>query len=201
MKNRVLKITTSLFALATLGLISCSKAQQTQEEIVAQNAKIYVQDKINSSESYELVNLELIDSVLVIDNIKFRKIFLRKQTEENLKKLYQIRESQTENLSEEEKDKIKKLKLQVENKERMLHKIDSIEVALGDKVRETASYTYRFEYKANNEFGKQELNKTYLQAGSAPEYKVLIITTDKKELRLHSNDFPGYTEMINKSIK
>lgn len=201
MKNRVLKITTSLFALATLGLISCSKAQQTQEEIVAQNAKIYVQDKINSSESYELVNLELIDSVLVIDNIKFRKIFLRKQTEENLKKLYQIRGSQTENLSEEEKDKIKKLKLQVENKERMLHKIDSIEVALGDKVRETASYTYRFEYKANNEFGKQELNKTYLQAGSAPEYKVLIITTDKKELRLHSNDFPGYTEMINKSIK
>jgi hypothetical protein len=201
MKNRVLKITTSLFVLAALGLISCSKAQQTQEEIVAQNAKIYVQDKISSSESYELVNLELIDSVLVIDNIKFRKIFLRKQTEENLKKLYQIRESQTENLSEEEKDKIKKLKLQVENKERMLHKIDSIEVALGDKVRETASYTYRFDYKANNEFGKQELNETYLQAGSAPEYKVLIITTDKKELRLHSNDFPGYTEMIDKSIK
>lgn len=201
MKNPVLKITTSLFALAVLGLSSCSKTPQTQEEIVAQNAKIYVQGKMNNPESYKLVSLELVDSVLVIDNIKFRKIFLQEQVDKILNKLYEIRDSQTENPTDQQKDKIKELKIQVENSEKMLSKIDSIEVALGDKVKEMTSYTYRFSYKANNELGEKELNETYLQAGLAPEYKVLIVTTDKEELRLHSNDFPGYKEMIDASIK
>ena len=201
MKNRAIKITFSLFALASPGLMSCSKNPQTQDEIVAQNAQAYVQAKMSDPQSYELVGLELIDSVKVIDNIKFRVVSLHKQVEADLSKLDMIKDLKNENPSDQEKDEIRKLKVQIENNERMLTKIDSIQTELGDQVRETASYTYRFTYKANDDFGKQQHYESFLQTGLAPEYKVLVVTGDKRELGQHSNDFPGYQDMIDTTIK
>ena len=201
MKTNTTKITISLFAIATLGLTSCSKTVQTQEEIVAQNAKEYVQVKMTNPESYEFANLELVDSVLVIDNIKFRKISLHKQLEANLHKLYQFRDAQTENPSEEERNEVRRLKSQVVNAEQLLSKIDSIEVALGDKVKETASYTYRYNYRGKDNSGEHQLSEMFMQIGLAPDYKVLIVTGDRQELLQHANDFPGYQEVIQKLAK
>jgi hypothetical protein len=177
------------FVLVVIILVSCNNQKkekqeiiQTQYDIVKENTESYLSKKLNDPESYEFVELKLIDSVLYKDNIEYRKQFFIELRDETYPLIYKDAE-----LS----DKIQECN-------NILSEIDSIALALGEKVNTVASYTYLFSFRSTNSFGAKVLGEFILQTDPAPMYNIINMTDDKNKVLLNPNDFPGYKAIITK---
>lgn len=183
-----------------VGTSSCSVKEPSKYDIIKQNAEEKIKSIMNDPDSYEFNKLEIIDSFLYRDNIKYRRDYFTENLSEVLK-----------DIEEEEYYKVKfpsifnemKYNSLLEDKEKQLKinkivlpKIDSLETLLGNKVNDVASYTCIFSFRGNNLLGAKALTHYYLQTSPSPDFKITNLTTDEDELFLNPNDFPGYREML-----
>lgn len=198
-------IKTIILALTIITILtSCQEATLTRDEIVKRNVEEYLMERLNDPESYEFVELQNLDSVIFKANIEhiknrfqIRMQYEQKQLEGQLeykndpilrRSLYR---EEWENGHSLEIDRYKKLQLA----------IDSIEIALGDTVNHVASYTYYFSCRAKNAFGAKILSEYILQTTPAPEYEVLNLVNENDKVYLTPNAFPGYYEIMEKSLR
>ncbi len=189
-----------LFSFSTIGLISCSVKQPTQDDIVKKNLEEYVKEKMNDPSSYEFVKLELKDSITYNDNIEYRKDDFRRNMEYDLNSLQRQETYKAEIPSMYDEKEVEELKAKIEKNEKILSKIDSLATLLGDKKNEVASFTYLFSFRGNNALGVKILNEYVVQTNPAPDFKIINMTDDKNKIFLNPNDFPGYREMIKKNL-
>ncbi len=200
MKKISLTIAFVLLAFITIGLISCSVKQPTQDDIVKKNLEEYVKEKMNYPSSYEFVKLELKDSITYNDNIEYRKDDFRRNMEYDLNSLQRQETYKAEIPSMYDEKEVEELKAKIEKNEKILSKIDSLATLLGDKKNEVASFTYLFSFRGNNALGVKILNEYVVQTNPAPDFKIINMTDDKNKIFLNPNDFPGYREMIKKNL-
>jgi hypothetical protein len=200
MKKRPTKVIIGLIAIMAIWLTSCSEKKLNQDDIVKKNAEEYLKSKMNNPDSYEFVKLELIDSVLFSDNIKFRKNRFSELLETDQGNLHYKESLKTELPSLYDKQEIEDLKVSIEKNKRILVKIDSLEKQLGKRNNEVASYTYVFSFRGNNSLGVKVLNEYIIQTDSSPNFKIINVADEKKKIFLNPNDFPGYKEMIKKNL-
>lgn len=199
MKKQIKKIG-SVFLLTLIGFTSCTEKQPTQDEIVKKNAEEYLKPKLNDPNSYEFVKLELIDSILYSDNIKYRKENFQKDIEYNKENLERQARYKTEIPSIYKEEEVAELNDKIAKNDKILLAIDSLETALGSKKNDVASYTYIFSFRGNNALGAKILNEYIVQTDPKPELTINNMTDDKDKVFLNPNDFPGYREMIVKYI-
>lgn len=199
MKKQITKITLGLF-LTLIGFTSCTEKQPTQDEIVKKNAEEYLKPKLNDPNSYEFVKLELIDSVLYSDNIKYRKERFQKDIEYDKDNLERQERYKTEIPSMYKEEEVTELNEKIAKNEKILSAIDSLETELGSRKNDVASYTYIFSFRGNNALGAKILNEYIVQTDPKPELTIKNMTDDKDKVFLNPNDFPGYREMIKKYI-
>jgi hypothetical protein len=199
MKKQIKKIGL-VFFLTLIGFTSCTEKQPTQDEIVKKNAEEYLKPKLNDPNSYEFVKLELIDSILYSDNIKYRKENFQKDIEYNKENLERQASYKTEIPSIYKEEEVDELNDKIAKNDKILLAIDSLETALGSKKNDVASYTYIFSFRGNNALGAKILNEYIVQTDPKPELTINNMTDDKDKVFLNPNDFPGYREMIVKYI-
>jgi hypothetical protein len=199
MKKQIKKIGL-VFFLTLIGFTSCSEKQPTQDEIVKKNAEEYLKPKLNDPNSYEFVKLELIDSILYSDNIKYRKENFQKDIEYNKENLERQERYKTEIPSMYKEEEVAELNDKIAKNDKILTAIDSLETALGSKKNDVASYTYIFSFRGNNALGAKILNEYIVQTDPKPELTINNMTDDKDKVFLNPNDFPGYRKMIIKYI-
>jgi hypothetical protein len=199
MKKQIKKIG-SVFLLTLIGFTSCTEKQPTQDEIVKKNAEEYLKPKLNDPNSYEFVKLELIDSILYSDNIKYRKENFQKDIEYNKENLERQARYKTEIPSIYKEEEVAELNDKIAKNDKILIAIDSLETALGSKKNDVVSYTYIFSFRGNNALGAKILNEYIVQTDPKPELTINNMTDDKDKVFLNPNDFPGYREMIVKYI-
>ncbi len=164
-----------LFGVLVAGcLLACGGADgdKPADKIRAQ-AETMLKARLDDPNSYEFVSLTLFDSLSYGDNIK-RLQSHRQQDLES--RIYMDGKAPA-------------------NDKKMLAGIDSIRTALGPRVNETACYKYAFDFRAKNAFGAKVLNSHIVQVGPAPDYKVLMVASNKGELLSYPNTFPGYDEL------
>ena len=92
MKTKESIVLFGFFAFVVLGLASCSDTQPNQSEIMRKNAEEYAKTKMNDPESFELVSLVLIDSVLFSDNIEVSKNDFSKYLEQDQSRMKSLEE-------------------------------------------------------------------------------------------------------------
>lgn len=200
MKNTTSKMVIGLFATITLGLASCSEKKLNRDDIVTKNAEEYLKTILNDPKSYEFVKLALIDSVLYEDNIEYRKEAFRKYIQNDRDDIKRNEDYRIEIPSLYDPKEVAELKINISKNEKILMKIDSLEIILGNKKNEVASYTFAFSFRGNNVLGAKVLNEYIVQTNPSPDFKVINMTDDKNKVYLNPNDFPGYTEMIEKNL-
>lgn len=200
MKNKTRKITIGLFVFIAIGLVTCSKKQLTQYEIVKKNAEEYVKEKMNDPSSYEFVKLELVDSVTFNDNMEYHKEYFSRNLEYDRRSLETLERYKIELPSMYNEKEVEDLKAKIEKNERILSKIDSLAYLLGERMNEVASNTYIFSFRGNNAFGAKILNEYVVQTNPAPNFEIINMTDDKDRIILNPNDFQGYTEIIEKNL-
>lgn len=199
MKKQMTKIALGIF-LTLIGFTSCTEKQPTRDEIVKKNTEEYLKPKLNDPDSYEFVKLELIDSILYSDNIKYRKEYFQKDLENDKEDLERQERYKTEIPSMYKEEDVTELNEKIAKNEKILSAIDSLETELGPKKDEVASYTYIFSFRGNNALGAKILNEYVVQTDPEPNYKIINMTDDKDKVFLNPNDFPGYREMIEKNL-
>jgi hypothetical protein len=200
MKKNTTNIAIGLFILVSICLFSCTEKVPTRNEIIQKNAEDYLKSKMNDPKSYEFVKIELVDSVLYSDNIKYRQENFKQDMEYDLSSLERLEGYKTEIPSLYDEKEVQGLKDKIEKNRRILSKIDSLAVKLGNKKNEVASYTYIFSFRGNNALGAKILNEYVVQTKPAPDFKIINMTDEKDKIYLNPNDFPGYREMIEKNL-
>ncbi len=198
MKKVTKKIALGIFSIVIIGLTSCSEKTPTQYEIVKKNAEDNLKSKMNDPESYEFVKLELKDSVLYNDNIKYRRDGFRKDINYEQNRLERLESYKKEIPSMYDENEVTEIKNKILKYENVLTKIDSLETVLADKKNNVASYTYSYSFRGNNALGAKIINEYVLQTNPSPDFKILNMTDDKDKVYLNPNDFPGYRDMIAK---
>lgn len=187
----------TLLLLSVFVLSSCSK-QPSMDDIVKQNVEAYLKPNLNDPESYEFLELKLIDSVLFKNNIQYRKKMFQDQViddeKENIRQMNYKDDAVFASMYDEER--VNKNKNKINRNKTILAKIDSIERQMGDQVNEVASYTYKFRIRANNKMGAKVINEYYLQTKPAPSYEVLNLASDAGKMYSAPNGFPGYDEIL-----
>lgn len=175
---------------------SCTQKEPTRDEIVKNNIEEYIKPNLNDPESYEFVSLTLLDSVLFIDNINFRKEMFSnriKNAEASLGAMTRGNEEFPMTFSEEE---MNKYKIEIENNKTIYSKIEEVEKSMGDKVNDVASYTYVFKMRGNNKMGAKVLNDYFVQTEPSPTLSILNVTDDRDKLYLAPNGFPDYEDIV-----
>lgn len=194
------KITLGIFSTLIIGLTSCAEKHLTQDEIVKKNTEEYLKSNLNDPESYEFVKLELIDSVLYSDNIKYRKDSFQKDLEYDKGNLERQERYKTEIPSMYKEEEVAILNHKISKNEKILSEIEALETKLGSEKNEVASYTYIFTFRGNNALGAKILNEYIVQTDPKPNLTIRNMTNDKDKVFLNPNDFPGYREMIKNYI-
>ena len=186
-------ISTFFFLALILG---CKSDKESKDEIVRNNVEEIFQKILNDPESYELVELELIDSALFIHKINFRKKILNSRMEIAKMTVDQQTRFKEKAPSMYSEDNLLKAQETMKEIEKKVSSIDSIGIVLGDKVNEVASYTYLFKARANNKFGAKILNSYYVE--TSPNLEVFnIFDKDGEILFSTPNGFSGYDEIMN----
>ena len=185
----------AVFAVAAL--FSCSKSKSDeQQSIVQKNIEEHVKPKLNDPSSYEFGDLKLIDSVDYQNNINEQRNTYQTLLEfderalEDLKKLRE-QDSYLYDKAQEEKVQNSVAKYKV-----LISKVDSIEKHMGEKVKETASYTYKYSFRGKNALGAVVLNEYFVRTSTGPDYKIVNVAEEEENLSLIPNGFPGHEEVV-----
>lgn len=196
----VLTLSFTIFTVTSCGNQGKNSKKITQSEIVKKNIEEYLQTKMNDPESYEFVELRIMDSILYKHNVKYRKDYFQRKLDSSQNDLEQQLDYQKSLPSMYDEHEVTKIRSEIEKDTNILSAIDSIEQGLGEKVNDVASYTYFFSFRGNNKLGVKVLNEYILQTDPAPIFGIKHLATDKDKVILNPNDFPGYKEMITKYI-
>lgn len=187
----------TILLLSLFFMHSCNK-QPSMDDIVRQNVEAYLKPNLNDPQSYEFLELRLIDSVLYKDNIQFRKKMFQDLIADSEKEI----ESQIKYKDDKVFASLYNEERVIENENKIIRnktilmKIDSIEKQMGSQVNEVASYTYGYRIRANNKMGAKVINEYYLQTKPAPSYEVLNLASDSGKMYSAPNGFPGYEEIL-----
>ena len=151
---------------------------------------------MNDPESYEFVELKLFDSVLYKDNIKYRKNHFQQNIDLDSSNLEFQLKINTLDPSIFNQEEIDELIASIKRNREILADFDSIETTLGERINEVASYTYLFKFRENNSYGAKVLKEYILQTDQ--DFNVINLASDKDELYVTPNVFPGYEDIIKK---
>lgn len=199
-----------LFSISTL--VSCNKQSKlSSEELLINSISEYLKDKLHDPNSYEFIELALVDTIFYRDNIEYRRNYFRNEisysesqivsTQNRLRERYLGAYLYSETQREGFRLYIDNLKSDIERFRSILTEIDSIEVALGDQVNNVASLTYLLRFRAKNAFGALTLHEYIVQTDPEPDQKIINMTDDEGKVYLNPNEFPGYQEMIKKYVR
>ena len=177
-------------------VVQPSVSAQAQEDLVRNNAEIFLKERMHDPSSYEFVKIEIIDSVTIDDNIQYRKRYFSRQMEQDQRFLETEEGYKTELLPLYDENHVAELNAKIERSQQILSKIDSLATVLEDRKSEVVSYTYIFTARANNRFGARNIEQYFLQTGPAPYFEIINMTNERNKIFLNPNDFPGYREMI-----
>ena len=76
--------------------------------------------------------------------------------------------------------------------------IDSIQNLMGDKVNEDAAYLYKYKFRGKNKLGAVILEEYLIYI--SPNWEIIQMTNDRKNLYDNPGDFPGYIELVKKNM-
>ncbi|MDY5489045.1 MAG: hypothetical protein SPG27_09105 [Butyricimonas virosa] len=170
-----------LLAFIAILFSSCENNKvKSREDIIKDNLKNYLSDKLNDPDSYEFVSLNLIDSIKYIDNINYRL----KHFDSSLK----FYKNQVE-LGDKESIK------EVNRNNWIIYKIDSIKNSLGNRVNDVAVYKYIYKFRANNQMGGKSLNE-YILLTKGSDNSIIQMENNPDKIYINPTDFPGYMELI-----
>lgn len=192
--KRIIQLLTILFAIT---IYSCGGNKvPSQDEIVKINIEEFLKQRMDDPGSYEFVDLDLVDSVLYIDNIN-RKL---KDYDSSIKREQDRLDTQLGYKKDypflyKEKE-VNKLKASIDRENKYKIKVDSIKNVMGNDVDNVASYTYIFSMRGNNKMGAKVLVEYIVQTGNSPDYEVLNMVTEREKMFVTPNVFPGYEEIM-----
>ena len=192
----IIKTTISICSLTLLFLASCSKDAPNKDKIVKDNFEEHLKPKLNDPDSYEFIEINLIDSVSYEDNIQSLKKSINQDLNYDKKSLKKQKGYKEDKPFLYNEDDVAELKNKIDKNKILLSKIDSISSDLGSKKNEIASYTYIFKFRGNNAMGAKVINQYAIQTGTAPDYKLINIAEETNEMLLTPNNFPGYDEIM-----
>lgn len=174
-----------LFAFVTILFCSCENNKvKSREDIIKDNLKNYLSDKLNDPDSYEFVSLDLVDSVKYIDNINYRLDAFKKNIE------------WCKSSDRSEGDKLNEIK----KNEWIIEKIDSIKISLGENVNKLLASKYILKFRANNSLGAKIIYSYFLLVDG--ENKIIQMEDNADRIYiLNTISFPGYMELIEKYKK
>jgi hypothetical protein len=166
-------------------LISCNTTTKKTEEkkepvkttadVIRENIEAYIQDKLHDPNSYEFIDLSVLDTITYKENIEEFKTSTKLNIE-------------TARILKDQSD------IKIYNNR--LIKLKEIEKSIQDSLNNTAAYLYSFKFRANNKMGALTLHDYYVQLTSEPEYEVLNMTTEFDKLYLEPNGFPRRNELF-----
>ncbi|PHS51628.1 MAG: hypothetical protein COB01_09665 [Lutibacter sp.] len=161
--------------LIIFSLISCDK-NLTKKEIIKKQTFDFLKNNLNDPNSYEFVNLELIDSVSKKDSMKTLIQLNNKKIIRNIKsiKFYNSVNSKKDRIIE-----LKKNNKDIENQNIDLY--GKLKIKKNDN--EIISYTYLLKYRTKNELGASVLYEQYLIAGTNPDYMIIQIINNTDEIK------------------
>lgn len=200
MKKLTSIITISLFGLLAIGLSSCADNEPSHEDILRKQVEDFIKSEINTPQGYKFVELTLIDSVLFSNNINYLRQNYSQNLDFDYSSMKRQESFQTEDPSMYDANEVNKLKASLNKYKQIITKIDSIEADMGDRKNDVASYTYLLSFLEKDDSGAEVMNKFIVQTGEAPDYKILNVTRDPRNLNPSPNEFPGYQEILD-SIK
>ena len=203
MKKMKLKILSITMLGLFIGVASCGNEskekgikQLTQNEVVKQNIEISIKELLHDTSSYEFVKLILVDSILYSDNIEYRKEGFSDDLNDELENLKRLERYKIELPSMYDENEVNEIKEKIQKNQKIIKGIDSLEMILGKKTKDVASYTYHYSFRGNNSFGVKVLQNYIVQTNGKPEFSVINMTDNQDEVYLNPNDFPGYKELI-----
>lgn len=199
------KITFLILSVSAL-LQSCSsdkktspvEEKMTQNEIVKKNIENQLMQSMHDTSSYEFVKIQLIDSILFIENINYRTEYFKNDIssiESNIKRIENYKTSLPALYNEKE---LKRESEKLNRNKIILSKIDSLKKIIASDTNKVASYTYLFGFRGKNKLGAKILSNYFVQTKTSPDFEIINMVKDKNKLYLNPNDFPGYRETINK---
>lgn len=80
----------------------------------------------------------------------------------------------------------------------ILSGIDSIQNLMGDKINEDVAYLYNYKFRGKNKLGAVILEEYLIYI--SPNWEVIQMTNDRKKLYSNPGDFPGYVDLVKKTI-
>jgi hypothetical protein len=171
-----------------------SSGLETRDDIFKKNLISYLKNNMHDPTSLEIIEINLIDSVTYLNNIKHRKskFIGYKEFAESQIEYYKNRKYYDQ---EEYKQYLK----DIEKENWVIHGNDSIAKAMGENVNAIASFMYTVTLRGKNAFGGKTLSTIYVQTTSAPDYKVHHIAYDYGDIDLSPNNFPGYIDLVLRS--
>lgn len=189
-------LVSATFAVAIL--VSCSKSKsEEQQSIVQKNIEDHVKPKLNDPGSYEFAYLKLIDSVDYQNNINETRSTYQTLLEYNERELEDLRKLKEQESYLYDETKEEKVQNSASKYKVVISKIDSIEKHMGDQLKETASYTYKYSFRGKNALGAVVLNEYLVQTSAGPDYKVVNVAEEEEDLLVSPNGFPGREEVVN----
>jgi hypothetical protein len=211
MKTFTKIISATLFTLSIIGCnnngTSVKDNNSKPLDIIRKNAEEFLKKSLNDPSSYEFVALKPFDTIRYKKNIVECKDGVKRDIdyfESNIS----YAKNQIEYYSKgylkdaKEVDKYKKEleenQNKINNKNKFLNAVDSIETSMGNKVNDIAALIYIYSFRAKNSFGALVLNDYYLEITPGPDYKILNIAENNDKLLVEPNGFPGESELYSR---
>lgn len=162
----------SLLLIVAFGLLGCSAERKitAQEPSLSDKAVTALVSRLDDPDSFELVQIELVDSSSVGKNIQTFRTVQGDPTVFRGTSLYAPRVETMRRLDS------------IENELRQIGCLDSI-----------VSYSYFVEYRAKNAFGAKVLSSVIIQI--SPNGEIWKIAGDPGKLALYPGLFPGYHDI------
>lgn len=182
-----------VFAAIAL-LVSCTK-ELTFTEKVKQTIEDYALKNLDDPKSYEFIELTLLDSITIKDNIDYRKDYF-KPSDFYYERLERMKSDANANYVIYSKEYVEEAQKEIDDKEKIVAAIDSLAQTLVDSLNNVQAYTYLFKFRSNNKLGA--LTKTDVYVQITPKLEIITLTEDKDKLILNPKDFPGYIELLDR---
>ena len=184
-----------LLVFAAIALLASCTKELTFTEKVKQTIEDYALKNLDDPKSYEFIELTLLDSITIKDNIEYRKDYF-KPSDFYYERLERMKSDANANYVIYSKEYVEEAQKEIDDKEKIVAAIDSLAQTLVDSLNNVQAYTYLFKFRSNNKLGA--LTKTDVYVQITPKLEIITLTEDKDKLILNPKDFPGYIELLDR---
>jgi len=185
-----------MLMLMGFALLSSCVNEPTFTDLAKDKIETKLIEVLDDPKSYEFIEIILLDSIMLQFNIDTRKKDFDDRIISEKERLDYMKEFIKSTPWMYPPEKIKEQEDEIQRNVNIRNRIDSIEISLGERVKEVAAYTYQFTFRAKNAFGALERVESYIQI--TPTLEIVNSTTNKEELHDTPNHFPGYLELLDK---